>query len=40
MTSGTQGDSDEFFPGPPATYDRIICQQDRIVSRDHDESPG
>ncbi|MFJ2420197.1 hypothetical protein [Streptomyces brevispora] len=36
---GTQGDSDEPAPGPLATYDLIICHQDRIVFHDHYESP-
>ncbi|MFE5864300.1 hypothetical protein [Streptomyces virginiae] len=36
---GTQGDSDELVPGPLATYDLIICHQDRIVFHDHYESP-
>lgn len=35
---GTQGDSDELASGPPATYDLIICHQDRIVFHDHYES--
>ncbi|WP_371793114.1 hypothetical protein OG285_32815 [Streptomyces sp. NBC_01471] len=36
---GTQGDSDELVCGPPATYDLIICHQDRIVFHDHYDSP-
>ncbi|MFG3403761.1 hypothetical protein [Streptomyces sp. NPDC048142] len=31
------GDSDELDPGPLATYDLIICHQDRIMFHDHYE---
>lgn len=38
--TGTQADSDELAPGPDATYDLVICHEDRIVFHDHYVSPA
>jgi hypothetical protein len=38
-TSGTPTSSDQPAPDPAATYDLIICHDDRMVFHDHYESP-